>query len=176
MQLLNKPISRLVKRIEPQITIVKAKWRQLQPREQQLVVAMVAFISFVILYSAVTGLIKLKNNVVTQVNNLSQFTVYSQQAAATYKVVKKIEANSFNTVSSDQIKGDITQVLQIKDPDILIQNGQLTINVPNAQFSQVMILLDQLRKSYALFPGQVSITRQTQSGFVSFSATFWVKQ
>jgi type II secretory pathway component PulM len=124
----------------------------------------------------VTGLVRLNNNVTSDVDNLSHFTVYSKQAATTYKAVNQVEANSFTQVSSDQIKGDITQVLQIKDPDILIQSGQMTVNVPNAQFSQVMILLDQFRKSYAIFPSQVTITRQSQSGYVAFNATFWVKQ
>lgn len=173
---LQKHLDKIINLLEPKIQLLKDKWQQLQPREQQLVGVMGVFIVVVIFYSLVSGLISLKNNVAEDVNGLSKFTAYSKQAAAAYKNVSQVDANSFTEVSTDKIKGDITQVLQVENPDILIQGGQLTVNVPNAQFSQVMILMDQFRKSYAIFPSQVSIIRQAQSGYVSFNATFWVKQ
>ena len=171
-----KHLDRFIEIFEPKLQLLKDKWQQLQPREQQLVGAMAVFIVVVVFYGLVSGLISLKNNVANDVNGLSRFTAYSKQAATAYKGVSQVDANSFNDVSIDKIKGDITQVLQVENPDILIQGGQLTVNVPNAQFSQVMVLMDQFRKSYAIFPSQVSIIRQAQSGYISFNATFWVKQ
>lgn len=169
-------IDKLKARIEPQINKLIARWEQLQPREQKLVGGLGIFLVLSMIFLIVNGLITYKNNVAIMVENLNRVTVFSKQAAINYKNIKSVEANTFNSVTTDQIKGDVSQVLQTKEPNILIQDGQMTISVPNAQFNQVMTLLDQLRRSYAIFPSQLTITRQSRSGFVSFNATFWVKQ
>lgn len=173
---LSKQIEKLNDLIGPKLQLLKMKWLQLQPREQQLVGLMGAFIAILVLFTMVTSIISFNRNLSQYVNNLFKFSVYSKQAANTYKSINKIEANSFNQASLEQVKGDVSQVLQIKDPDILIQDGQMTVNVPNAEFTQVMALLEQFRRSYGIFPSQVNIVRQTRTGFVSFNATFWIKQ
>ena len=169
-------VDKVKTKLEPQINKLLQRWEQLQPREQKLVGGLGAFLILSMLFLAVSGLISYKAKVSAIVESLNRFTVFSKQAALSYKNVKSVEANTFNAVTTDQIKGDVAQVLQTKEPNILIQDGQMTISVPNAQFVQVMTLLDQLRRSYAIFPSQLTITRQSRSGFVSFSATFWVKQ
>ena len=169
-------IDKLKAKIEPQINKLVARWEQLQPREQKLVGGLGIFAIISVLFLAVSGLVSYKAKISNMVENLNRFTVFSKQAALNYKNIQSVEANTFNSVTTDQIKGDVAQVLQTKEPNILIQDGQMTISVPNAQFTQVMTLLDQLRRSYAIFPSQLTITRQSRSGFVSFSATFWVKQ
>jgi type II secretory pathway component PulM len=168
---LKTALANLKQKVEPQLKILIAKWNQLQPREQKLVGGLGVCLILTMLFLMVTGLIAYKARVDMAVKNLNSFVIFSKQAA-----LKSVEANTFTSVSSDQIKGDVTQVLQTKDPDILIQDGQMTITVPNAQFSQVMTLLDQMRRSYAIFPSQLNITKQSRAGYVSFNATFWVKQ
>ncbi|MBX9599023.1 MAG: type II secretion system protein M [Burkholderiales bacterium] len=173
---LSKQIERLKDLIGPKLELLKIKWLQLQPREQQLVGVMGIFVTALLLFMMISGLINFNRNLSQHVNNLFKFSIYSKQAANTYKSLNKIEANSFNQANLEQVKGDVSQVLQIKDPDILIQDGQMTVNVPNAEFTQVMALMEQFRRSYGIFPSQVHIVRQTRTGFVSFNATFWIKQ
>lgn len=169
-------IEKLKTKFQPQLAKIYVWWNQLQPREQKLVGGLGLFLVLSILFLGINGLISYKSRVAEIVESLNRYTVFAKQAAVNYKNIKSVEANSFNSVSTEQIKGDVAQVLQTKEPNVLIQDGQMTISVPNAEFTQVMTLLDQLRRSYAIFPSQLTITRQSRSGFVSFSATFWVKQ
>lgn len=173
---LNKQVARVKELMAPKLELLRARWSLLQPREQQLLAVMALFLVLVTVFFIITGLLGFQRKLAKDINNLNKFTIYSRQAAIRYKSLNKIEANTFNQVSLDQVKGDVKQIFQTENPDILIQDGQMTINIPNAQFSQVMTLLDQFRRSYDIFPSQVSITRQTRAGFVSFNATFWVKQ
>ena len=173
---LNKQIQNIKHILEPKLRLAQAKWLQLQPREQRLVSALGVFLLIFILFSIVSGMRALRVNLDRDVDNLHSLTLFSKQIAARYKKTSKIEANTFNQVSLEQIKGDVSQVLHVKAPDILIQDGQMTITVSNTEFTLVMTLLDQFRRSYAIFPSQLTITRQSRSGFVSFSATFWIKQ
>lgn len=169
-------IANLRLKIEPQFKRVIERWNQLQPREQKMVGGLGICLAITLLFMIITGVVAYKARMDMALKNLNSFVVFSRQAALNYKTIKGVEANSFTSVSTDQIKGDVSQVLQVKDPDILIQDGQMTISVPNAQFSQVVTLIDQLRRSYAIFPSQLTITKQTRAGYVSFNATFWVKQ
>ena len=171
-----KLYKQLLDQLDPKLKILQAKWYQLQPREQRLVAVMVSFICLISFFFLISSLVEFEHKLVKQIDGLNKFTLYSKQAKSRYKSSNQIEANSFNQVSIDQVKGDVAQIFQTKNPDILIQDGQMTINIPNAEFSKVMTLLDQFRRSYDIFPSQVSITRQSRAGYVSFNATFWVKQ
>jgi type II secretory pathway component PulM len=173
---LNKHFGRLKELSEPKLQLLQSKWEQLQPREQKLVSILAIFLGLFFLFSIISGLITYEHKLRRQIADLNKFTLYSMQAAYRYKALQQVEANSFNPVTATQIKGDVTQIFQVENPDILIQDGQMTINIPNAEFAKVMTLLDQFRRSYDIFPSQVSITRQSRAGFVSFNATFWVKQ
>ena len=173
---LHVKIEQLKRQLQPKFKLIVARWNQLQVREQQLLMLMGAFVGLTAIYLSVVNLVAYQKNLRIQVDNLSQLTVYSKQAANSYKQLTKVQANTFNPVGLEQIKGDVTQVLQIKSPDILIQDGQMTVNVPSVQYSQVVTLLEQFRRSYDLFPDQVNIIRLPKSGYVSFNAVFWVKQ
>ena len=174
--ILNKPILVLKEKFAPQFKLALNKWQVLQLREQRMLGGLAALVLVATIYLIGSSLMDLQHDLDKSVANLNKFTLFSKQAANTYKQINKVAANSFNPVNLEQIKADVAQVLEVKNPDILIQDGQMTLNIPNAQFVQLMLLLDQLRRSYAIFPSQVTITRQSHAGFVSFNATFWVKQ
>ena len=167
---------RLQQLLKPKLKLLVTRWQLLQTREQQLLIAMAVFIVASVVFYSVTGLMKYNNRLSRDVENLNQFTLFSKQAANWYKVLNKVQANTFNQVNLTQAKADVAQILQVKDPDILIQDDQMTINVPNVQYNQVVTLLEQFRRSDALFPTQVNIIRQSKAGYVSFNAIFWVKQ
>ncbi len=166
----------LKKQLMPKVQLLINRWQLLQAREQQLLTLMAVVAVLSIVFYSVTGLIQYNNRVTREVSNLNQFRLFSKQAANSYKALNKVQANTFNQVNLVQVKADVVQVLQVKDPDILIQDGQMTINVPNVQYNQVVTLFEQFRRSYALFPSQVTIIRQSKAGYVSFNAVFEVKQ
>lgn len=166
----------LKKQLMPKLQLLINRWQLLQVREQQLLMLMAAVAVLSIVFYCVTGVIKYNEKITRDVVNLNQFQLFSKQAANSYKVLSKVQANTFNQVNLVQAKADVIQVLQVKDPDILIQDDQMTISVPNVHYNQVVILLEQFRRSYALFPSQVNIIRQSKAGYVSFNAVFEVKQ
>ncbi len=169
-------IEKIKQQFEPKIKLAVNKWNQLQVREQQLLMVMTTFLALTIIYLGAVNLISFQNNLKTEVDDLNQLNVYVKQSANNYKQLSKIQSNTFTQVDLEKIKGDVSQVLQIKSPDILIQDGQMTINVPSVEFNQVITLLEQFRRSYDLFPDQINIVRLPKSGYISFNAVFWVKQ
>lgn len=176
LALLKQQSNQLWVRIEPQIKILKDRWTQLLPRERLMLIIMGVFLVVALLFYTVTGLISYKQKLLRDVDGLNQFMLYAEQSKTTFKKLSKIDANKITTPTIDQIKSDIKQILQIDNPDVNLQDGQLVVNIPNAKFSDVMTFLDQLRRSYGLFPEQLNIVRQSKSGYVSFNATFWITQ
>ncbi|MDD3266221.1 MAG: type II secretion system protein GspM [Burkholderiales bacterium] len=178
MSLITKKLSSLndlvLTKFEPQIKQLQKRWEQFLPRERYLLIAMIAALIVSLIYFIISGLISYKNNLDMIVGNLNKTVLYTEQAKYKIKQISKVDANKFNQVTVEQIKSDITQVAQVESPVVLIQDEQLSINIPNGQFSLVMTLLDQLHRSYGIFPDQVNITKQSQSGYVSMNAIFWV--
>ena len=66
------------------------------------------------------------------------------------------------------------QILKVKDPNISVDSGVLTISAQNVTFNDVTLFMEQLRNSYALFPQKLTITRSVTSGYVTLNATFLV--
>lgn len=169
-------IDRLNQLLAPKLIILKARWVELLPRERLLVLLMAGVAALSVLYLMVDGLVKYKQGLQRDIISLNQFSLYSVQSEQIFKQLAKVNVNKVSQPTIDQIKSDVKQVLAIDNPNVSMQDGQLTINVPNAQFNQIMTLLDQFRRSYGLFPDQINIIRQAQAGYVSFNATFWVNQ
>lgn len=175
-KILKQKIEQLIKLLEPKLKLAKERWAQLMPRERLFLVGLGIFIVFSLLFITISGIVKYKESIQRDVNNLEQLTLYSVQVSQTFKQLSKTDVNQVSTPTVEQMKSDIKQVLQIEDPNVISQDGQITVNIPNVQFNLVMNLLDQFRRSYGLFPAQLNIIRQTQGGYVSFNATFWVNQ
>lgn len=175
-KIIKQRIEKLIKILEPKLRLAKERWSQLMPRERVLLFVLGIFLVFSLLFLTVSGVVKYKQNIQRDVNSLQQLTLYSLQVSQTFKQLSKADVNQVTAPTIEQMKSDIKQVLQIEDPNVISQDGQITINIPNVQFNLIMTLLDQFRRSYGLFPDKLTIIRQTQGGYVSFNATFWVSQ
>ena len=173
-KILIKQFDGLKSKFQPQINQLKNKWSQLQEREKLLVAIMVACLGFTIVYFSVDAIVRYKKSLRSQVVSLNEFVLYANQSADSFKYLSKLEAKSITTPSLEQIKSDVTQVTAIENPGVNLQDGQLCITIQELQFNQAMALLDQLRRSYGLFPSQLTMNRQAKDGYVSFSAMFWV--
>lgn len=163
-------------KLDPYIKQIQKRWEQFLPRERYLIVVMSIILLLSLIYFIISGIISYKNNLDVTVSNLNKTVLYTEQAKYQIKKISKVDVNKFNPVTSEQIKSDIKQVAQIESPVVLIQDEQLSINLTNTQFSLAMMLLEQLHRSYGIFPDQVNITKQSQAGYVNMNAVFWVSK
>ena len=151
-------------------------WVTLQPREQQLLAGGSIILVLLAVFWLIGSAIDMQSNLNTSVLKLSQGAIVATSINKEYKDLDSISANSVNQVKNDQVRDDVSSALDTKMVDVLLQDGILTINVGEAEFSRVIILLDQLRNSYGLFPATVKINRLSQPGHIAFNATFMVNQ
>lgn len=173
---LKQQSEKLKQLLAPKIQIAKDRWVQLLPRERFFLMGLGAFLALSIIYMLIGSVVRYKQNLEHEVASLNQFSLYSIQSAQIYKQLSKADVNQLNQPTAEQIKSDIKQVLEIDNPNVLSQDGQISINVSNAPFSKVMTLLDQFRRSYGMYPDQINVIRQSQDGYVSVTAMFWVNQ
>lgn len=171
--------SKYLEKYRPQLDtlILRAKplkdyWLRQSQRDQQIliVIGLVLVLMFVALI--ISSAIGFKNGLKTEYTMMSGQRIDAQLIARQYKELSQVTPNDFSTPNSDRVKGDAAQILETKDAEIIFADNTLNIKVANAKFESVMLFLDQLRKSYGLFPNKLKINRLPQSGYVSFNASF----
>jgi type II secretory pathway component PulM len=166
----------IVERLEPYLKELKDYWRSLSEREQFIVKVGVISLGLMFLFLIASSMFNLENSLKESIKingtNLSNAKMLNlqQQDLAT------ITANEFTGVTSEKVKGDITQLFTLKTPDVALNDNTLIINLPGVKFDLVMLFLDQMRKSYGIFPDKLKIYRSNQSGMVDFYATFNIEK
>ena len=165
----------LIRSLKIKIQPLLDRWVRFTPREKQLVLAIFIagglFVLVSILGSA-TDIIRIAHRDYIRMQNYNLTAVALNKE---YKELSLTSANTFSTVSLTRIQDDVSQVLEIKTPDVSLQEGLLTIKCDNVLFSSVILLLEQFRKSYGIFPNKLTIT-QSRSGYVALKVTFLVSQ
>lgn len=166
----------VLEKSKPYIRDGKNYWIKLSEREQFIVKAggvALALMFLFLIASSMFGLEgSLKNSIRTNSIDLANARILNLKM----QDLSSITANEFTSVSSEKIKGDITQLFAIKSPDAVLNDDTLIITISGAKFDLVMLFLDQLRQSYGIFPDKMKIYRGTQSGLVDFYATFHVEK
>jgi type II secretory pathway component PulM len=170
-------------RLKVWLSVVRTKsqpladyWNNLTTREQQFLYAAGGFIGLLLIALLVSFILSISNSLVENVIRIEQYRQDAAVMAKEYRDLSQTSGNQFSSVSVDKIKGDATEVLNAKSPNIVLQDNVLQISVDSAKFEAVTAFLDQLRKSYGLFPSKLTITRLSQSGYVALNATFMVEQ
>ena len=100
-------------------------------------------------------------------------SVSVNQIATQYKNLKNIQPNNTNKIDINNLKQEIKTALQVTSVDVDVQDSQITISGSMVSFEKVILLLEQLKKSYNVFPEQASFVK-AKSGMVSFSFTIWM--
>lgn len=167
----NEIIDQIIQRSKPLVD----RWIRLTVREKQLVGGLLAIFGIFILSSIIGSAINLSSQLNNKYILLQAYKLDAQSIQKEFKELSNITANEFNSVSIERIKGDTTQALSVVNPDITLQDNILIIKADNVLFESVILLLEQLRKSYGIFPSKLKVT-QSRSGYVNFSATFSVSQ
>ena len=151
-------------------------FKHLTPREQQILGIGGILLGIMLVFLIVNWAIDFQKNLQKDYEYMQTYWLDSEELIKEYKEIVKLTPNEFSKVKLEQIKGDVALALSVKEPDVTLNENKLNINVPNAPFAGVMILLNQFRKSYGIFPDKLKITRLSNSGYVSFSASFTVEQ
>ncbi len=160
-------IDQLILRLQP----ISDYWKRQTERDQQILIVVGVLIILMCMAYVVSGAIQYRNDLQQKVVLYERYKIYSEIYARQYKDLTHITPNDFSTVSSERIKNDAKTVLGIKNTTVLLSDGTLTIKADNVKFEVLMEFLDQLRKSYGLFPNSLKITRVI-SGYVSFNVVF----
>jgi type II secretory pathway component PulM len=172
----NSTLNLWLDNLQERLNNVVAYWMRLSSREQQLLGISSILIVLFIIFSIIGSAIDLSNNLEKNYIQYEWYQLNAQSMAKEYKQLNQITSNELSQVTREKVKEDIIQVLDVKNPDVIIADNMITINIANAKFELVILLLEQLRKSYGLFPTKLKFTRLLQSGFIAFNGTFKVEQ
>ncbi len=165
-------LNNLLKEANIRLKPVYAYWEKLSDREKQLVTILGGVIGLFILVSIFSSAISFRKALEARDMQLERYKMEALVMYKEYRDLSSISANQFSSANADQIKADISEVLDVKNPNVVVQDNVLSIDVDNADFKSIMLFLDQMRNSYGLFPDKLKITRLSKSGYASFSVTF----
>jgi type II secretory pathway component PulM len=161
-------IDSFILRLKP----IKDYWLRLSGRDQQVLMIAGSIIALMFVVLIISSAIGIKNSLKINYTTIAEQRIDAQIIAQQYKDLSQTTPNDFSSVNSDRIKGDATQILDVKDAEIIFSDNTLSVKVGNAKFEKVMQFLDQLRKSYGLFPNTLTITRLSQPGYVALNVSF----
>lgn len=161
-------LDKAMQRLQP----LKDYWFRMPKRDQQVLMIVGVVVGIMLIILIISSAIGFKNDLKADYTSIAQQRIDAQIIAKQYKDLSQITPNDFSNVNSDRVKGDAIQVLGTKDAEVIFADNNLTIKASNVKFESVMLFLDQLRKSYGLFPNKLKITRLAQPGFVAFTTSF----
>lgn len=161
-------IDNLILRLKP----LKDYWMRSSGRDQKILTAVGAIILIMMITLIISSALQFRTNLANDYNIMAMQKIDSEIIANQYKNLSQTTPNDFSNVNSDRIKGDASQILDVKDSEIIIADNSLSVKATKVKFEKIMQFLDQLRKSYGLFPAKLTITRGPQSGYADFKVTF----
>ena len=171
----NDRIVILTEKLKEQSKPLVLRWLQFTAREKQLIIALLVALGGFVIFSIVGWAFDVSSKLEKQYKTVQAYQTSAQTIKNQYSALSKITANEFSDVSLQRIQGDVTQALSINTPDVTLQDNLLIIKADNVLFESAILLIEQLRKSYGIFPSKLKIT-QSRSGYVNFNATFVVSQ
>lgn len=176
LQIKNQFIKNITTRMTERLKPLKAYWITLSSREQKLLMSGGIVLVVVIAFMGITSAIELQSDLQKQYLKNAQYHFNAEVMSKEYRDLISITSNDFSSVNSEKIKGDVNNALGNVTFDVILSDNTLIINVAEAPFENSLLLLDQLRRSYGLFPIKLKMTRLSKSGFVAFSASFNVEK
>ncbi|MBY0379995.1 MAG: hypothetical protein K2P99_06315 [Burkholderiales bacterium] len=171
----NDRIVILIEKLKEQSKPLVLRWLQFTTREKQLIITLLVAISGFFIFSLISWAFDVSNNLSEQYKTIQAYQISAQSIKNQYSTLSKITANQFSNIGLQRIKGDVTQALSINTPDVTLQDNLLIIKADNVLLQSAILLMEQLRKSYGIFPSKLKII-QSKSGHVNFKATFIVSE
>ena len=162
--------------VQEQIGTIQNFWLKLTNRERLLVSIIGAIVLIFVLFTTIGAVVNFSTELDYTYEKLQSDKIKALSISKVYNNLSKISGNEFSVVKLERIKDDMKQVFGISNPDAIIQDQRLTVKADNISYESLMLFLDQLRKSYGLFPDELTITSSFNSGYVVFSAGFKVEE
>ncbi|MDQ5920945.1 MAG: hypothetical protein QG673_1001 [Pseudomonadota bacterium] len=160
-------LKHLLSYLEP----VKAYWDRQTQRDQQILIGVAAITGVMLVILIISMAVGFKNNLKSDYTLMAEQRIDAQIIAKQYKDLLHTTPNDFSSVNSDRIKGDAKQIMQ-GEAEVIFADNTLTVKQQNVKFDLAVQFLDQLRRSYGLFPDRLRITRAAQAGYVTLSVSF----
>jgi type II secretory pathway component PulM len=173
MKLLQQYTNNAISKLKPYYEKAEYRFKALTYREKVIVIALAVFTALYIVFISINAIIKYRYSLQNQVNNLKVLSVSVDQIANEYKVLKNVQPNSTNKIDINNLKQEIKTELQVNTVDVDVQENQIIISGSMVSFEKVILLLEQLKKSYNVFPEKANFVK-AKSGMVSFSFTIWM--
>lgn len=171
----NDKVVRMISTLGEQSRPLIERWQKFTDREKQLLIGLLGVFVIIILYLVVSSGIGIVNKLNDKYSKLQAVVLSSEYLNNEYNDLNTVSANEFSSVSLSRVEGDVKQALDVNNANVVLQDSVLVIKVDNVMFESVMLLLDQLRKSYGIFPSKLDIT-QSRSGYVNLNVSFAVSQ
>jgi type II secretory pathway component PulM len=173
LEKISPQIEKLLEQIKIRSKPVIDYYNRLNEREKQIVFLGLILLILMFVYLFISGAYSFQTSLEKDYTVIQTYRADAQYLGKIYKDINQFTPNEFSDVSADRLKGDFTSIA--KDPPDVQQIGDnITINVSQAKFSDIMNVLNQSRKTYGIFPSKLRVTRLSEAGYVSFSATFRV--
>lgn len=173
MKIIRQQLRKLSVQLKPYLVQAENKFRALSYREKVIIIIGLVIIMLYLLFSGVSIIVKYRYNLQNKVNNLNSISASVDQIANRYKLLKNIHPNATNKIDINNLKQEVKTSLQTDRVDIDVQDNQIIISSSMVAFEKVVLLLEQLKKSYNVFPEKASFVK-TKSGMVTFSFTIWM--
>jgi type II secretory pathway component PulM len=158
--------------VKQNLLILRNYWSKQTARDQMILMAVGVIIACALMFLIITGLITYTQNL-----RLTNQTLTTNLANVNYINAKLTQAQNtsspnFSTVNKDKITNMVKTLANKENFQVGLDNNTLNISGNNFKFDAIIVLLSQLRTTYGLFPDDLTITRLSQSGYVTFNITF----
>jgi type II secretory pathway component PulM len=169
----NSKVALLLANLKEKTEPLVDRWKTLSLREKRLLGGLAAICSIMVMFSIISGAISWANNLEVRYDKLQEFKLTSEFLKKEYSDLSMVTANEFSAVDLARIQGDIKDGLHVNNANVVLQDNLLVIKADNVLFDSVILLLDQLRKSYGIYPSKLKIT-QSGARYVDLNVTFAV--
>lgn len=166
-------VAKIIEQLKVRVKPIVEYYHRLNEREKQIVFFGSILVILVFFYFLISAAYAFQSGLQKEYMVVQTYKADVQYLSKLYKDINSLTPNEFSPVTVESIKGDLESISENK-PDIELIGTNLTINISQVKFSDIMDALNQFRKSYGIFPDKVRITRLSESGYVSFSASFKV--
>jgi hypothetical protein len=160
----------ILNKIQP----IVQKWRGLSQREKNMInILTITFLVYIVV-NICFSIINFSQNIEIKNANLYKMLNKVNYLQKEYDNISAFNPNKFSEISITKVKDDMTQVLDIKEPNVVLEDNLLIIKGERVPFERIIQLLGQFRNTYGIFPTKLMIIK-VEPNIINFDISFMVK-
>ncbi len=167
-------IVKIIEQVSARTKPIVVYYQHLNEREKQIVFFGGIIAILFVFYLLITGAYSFQSRLEKEYMVIQTYRADVEYLSKLYKDINSITPNEFSPVTADAIKGDLASISPDNAPNIEQIGDTIAITISQAKFSDVMDAINQLRKSYGIFPEKVKMVRLSESGYISCRILFKV--